>query len=181
MAASRNAQLAQPYFERPATEEWQRRRLELLRPEQEQRLARRRWEAVPYVLLVALILVFAFAYMCLDAQIGLAGRQINDLDAQTAQMQTQSLRTEVEIGNLSSLSRIESYAKLHLNMVYPDIQAVQYLDQRVSQQLAVELSGVKAAAPVPAAEPAPQYHPLLAAWAELIDYYFSGTALATNQ
>jgi cell division protein FtsL len=139
----------------------------LLRPEQEQRLAKRRWEAVPYALLVLMVFIAAFAYMCLDAKIGVAGREINDLEAQIKENQTMAMRTELEIGNLSSLSRVESYAKLHLNMVYPDIGAVQYLDQQASGWLATELAALVAEAPVP--EPEPVRHPIIEALKKLIN------------
>jgi cell division protein FtsL len=167
MAASRSAQLAQPYLEQPRDAAWRRRRLELLKPEQEQRLAKRRWEAAPYVLLVAMIFVAAFAYMCLDAKIGLAGREINALNTQIKENQTLARRAELDIGSLSSLARIESYAKLHLNMVYPDIGAVHYLDQHVSSRLAAELAALEAIE-AEAAPPA-ESRPWLAILAELIN------------
>jgi cell division protein FtsL len=178
MAASRSAQLAQPYLEQIYDAQWRRKRLELLKPGQEQRLAKRRWEAVPFALLVVLVFAVAFAYMCLDAKIGMSGREINDLEAQIKETQTLSRRTELEIGTLSSLARIESYAKLHLNMVYPDIGAVQYLDQQVSVQLAAQLAAL--VAEEPPEEPEAERHPLLAAWAELLSGYFSDTALAID-
>ena len=166
MATSRSAQLAQTYLDRPSDAAWRRQRLELLRPEQEQRLTKRRWEAVPFVLLVAMVFAAAFAYMYLDAKIGLAGREINDLEAQIKESQTLAMRTELEIGSLSSLSRIESYAKLHLGMVYPDIGAVQYLDQHVSSRLAAEMTALTAEEPAPAT--AAEQRPLLAILMELL-------------
>ncbi|MCL1974576.1 MAG: hypothetical protein FWG61_00270 [Firmicutes bacterium] len=175
---NKSTQLAETYLERPQTLQWQRRRLELLQPEQEQRMAKRRWETVPYVLLVALIFIFAFAYMCLDAKIGVAGLKINDLEAQIKEQQTLSLRTELEIGVLSSLSRIENYAKLHLGMVYPDIGAVHYLDQQVSNMLAEELAVLAEAEPP--TEQEVQETPLLKVWAELVNKYVSGAAMAMN-
>ena len=166
MAASRSAQLAQPYLEQPHDMEWQRKRWELLQPEQEQRLARRRWDAAPYVLLLAMMFSAAFAYMCLDAKIGEAGREINALHSQIKESQTLAQRTELEIGSLSSLARIESYAKLHLNMVYPDIGAVQYLNQQASSKLASELAAL--AAKEPEQVPVEERRPWLAVLAELV-------------
>ena len=181
MAASPSAQLAQPNLEQPYGVKWQRKRLELLRPELDQRLAKRRWEAVPFVLLVLLVFGAAFAYMCLDAKIGVAGREINNMEVQIAEKQTLTLRTELEIGRLSSLNRIESYAILHLGMIYPDIGAVQYLDQQVSSMLAAELAALSDKAQEPEAAPETEKHPLLAAWTKLVNSYFSGTALAMNE
>ena len=178
MARSRSAQLAGPYLEQPYDAAWRRQRLELLRPQQEQRLSKRRWEAASLVLLVALVFAAAFAYMCLDAKIGVAGREINDLDTQIMDAQTLSQRTELEIGALSSLSRIESYAELHLNMVYPDIGAIQYLDPRVNDMLAAELAAL--AATEPEADPEKERSPVLAAVMELIKGLLSGKALAIN-
>jgi len=178
MIASRSAQLAQPYLERPGATAWQQKRLELLQPEEKQRLAKRRWEAAPVVLLVALVFTAAFAYMYLDAKIGVAGREINALETQIQERQTLSLRAELEIGVLSSLARIESYAKLHLGMVYPDIGAVQYLDQRVSNKLTAELAALAAKAPEPEPAPEAKRRPLLTAWTELFNGYFSGRAPA---
>jgi cell division protein FtsL len=180
MAASRSAQLVQPYLERPGAAAWRQKRLELLQPEEKQRLAKRRWEAAPFVFLVALVFAAAFAYMYLDAKIGVAGLEINDLETQIQEKQTLTLRTELEIGVLSSLARVESYAKLHLGMVYPDIGAVQYLDQQVSNMLAAELAALAAEAPEPAPEPEAKRRPLLTAWAELISSYFFGAALAIS-
>ena len=178
MTAGRSAQLAQPYYEYPHHKKWQQKRLELLRPEQEQRLTKRRWEVVPFVLLVVLVFTAAFAYVWMDAKIGVLGREINHIDMQITEAHTLSMRAEMEIGSLSALSRVESYAKLHLDMVYPDIRAVQYLDQQVSSLLATELSSLTENEAEPEAEP--ERHPLLAAWTELISGYFSGTALALS-
>jgi cell division protein FtsL len=167
MAVNRSAHLAQTSLERPSDAAWRRQRLELLRPEQEQRLAKRRWEAVPYVLLVVMVFAAAFAYMCLDAKIGVAGREINGLEAQIKDNQTLAMRTELEIGNLSALSRVESYAQQNLDMVYPDIGAVQYLDQQVSARLAAELAALAAEAAEPTPEPV--HHPLIEALKKLIN------------
>jgi cell division protein FtsL len=174
MAAGRSAQLSQPYLKRPDDIKWQQKRLELLRPEQEQRLAKRRWEAVPYILVSALLLAAVFAYMCLDAKIGQAGREINGLDTLIKENQILSQRTELEIGSLSSLARIESYAKLHLSMVYPDVGAMLYLDPIVSKMLATELAVL--AEQIPAPPPKVQRRPL---W-ELLRSYLSGTAQAVD-
>ncbi|MCL1905838.1 MAG: hypothetical protein FWG06_02385 [Clostridiales bacterium] len=178
MAASRSAQLAQSYFEQPVDAAWRRQRLELLRPEQEQRLSKRRWEALPFALLTTVVLAAAFAYMCMDAQIGLAGREINDIQAQIKEEQAMTMRTELEIGSLSSLSRVESYAQLHLGMVYPDIKAVHYLDQQVSNMLAANMAALQAKEPD--IEPKPERRTFTAALVELINRCFSGTALAVE-
>jgi cell division protein FtsL len=178
MVASRSAQLARPYLEQPADAVWRQKRLELLQPEQEQRLSKRRWEAAPFVLLAMLVLTAAFAYMCLDAQIGLAGREINNLQVQIKEEEALGMRTEVEIGSLSSLARIESYAQLHLGMVYPDIKAVYYLDQQVSNMLTAELIALAEAVPEP--ELAAEQRPMLAVWTEALKNYISGTALAVE-
>jgi cell division protein FtsL len=179
MAVSRSAQLAQVYLDKPHDLAWQQRRLELLQPEQEQRLAKRRWDVIPILLLVALVFAAAFAYIGLDAKIGVAGREINDINAQVKENYMLAQRTELEIGTLSSLSRIESYAKLHLDMVYPDIGAVQYLDQRVSTLLAAEL----AALTPPQAEPEPeaQRPSILAVLAELLNGSSAGAALVSGE
>lgn len=178
MAANRSAQLARPYVEQPADAVWRQKRLELLRPEEEQRLSKRRWEAVPFVLLSALLLAAAFAYMCLDAKIGVAGREINALQAQIKEEKGLAMRTELEIGVLSSLARIESYAQLHLGMVYPDIKAVYYLDQQISNRLAAELKALVAETPEP--EVKEERRTLLATWTKLISNYSSGAALAVE-
>lgn len=171
MVVSKSAQLAETYIERPATYKWQKTRLELLEPEQQQRRAKRRSEAAPFVLMVLLIFFVAFAYMCLDAKIGMAGFMINDLDSQIEELQTLSLRTELEIGVLSSLARIESYAKLHLGMIYPDIGAVHYMDQQVSNMLAVQLAVLAVDDAGPEMEPEVAPRPVLAVWAEAMRSY----------
>jgi len=178
MAPGRNTQLAQPYIEQPYDVRWRQKRLELLQPEQEQRLAKRRWEAAPYILMVIMIFAAAFAYMCLDAKIGVAGREINVIDTQISESQTLSQRMELELGALSSLARIEGYAKLHLNMVYPDIGAVEYLDPRVSDMLTAELAALAAQETEEAAEE--ERHPALAVLKELLTDLFPGRAFAIN-
>ena len=179
MAVSYSSQLARSYLERPGDTLWRQKRLELLKPEQKQRLAKRRWEVAPFIMLVALVFFAAFAYMCLDAKIGGAGLEINELDARIREKQTLSQRTELEISSLSSLARIESYAKLHLNMVYPDIGAVQYLDPNISKMLAADMAVLAEQAP---AAPAPEEgRPLLETLRELVGRYFPGIALAINK
>ncbi|MCL1816954.1 MAG: hypothetical protein FWG43_05070 [Clostridiales bacterium] len=178
----------QPYWDNVPDEQWRKKRLELLRPAEEQRHAKRRWETLPYVAIVVLLFTVAFAYIYFDAKIGEAGREINRLDTLAVEEYNMAQRTELEIGTLSSLTRIESYAKLHLNMVYPDIGAVQYLDQRVSGWLADQLSILAEDKPKLAEEaitatklelePEPEtvakpqaeqeHHPLITAWIELI-------------
>lgn len=183
MRASRNAQLAGPAYERSESEAWQQARLELLKPQQKQRRAKRRREALAYGFLGLLLFSLAFAYMFLESRINVAGREVNDLQVQIDETNKLALRTELEIGNLSSLSRIESYATLHLGMVYPNVKSVQYLSQQVSAQLNADLLALTVTAQEEEEKSAPEEerYPLFVAWSELIGHYFTGTALAVEE
>jgi len=179
MATNSNAQLRQPVYERHSNAGWQQRRLELLKPQQRQRTAHRRREALSYGLLAVLLFCAALAYMYLEARINVAGREVNSLQSQVAETHKLALISELEIGNLSSLSRVESYARMQLGMVYPDVKSVHYLNHRVSMQLAADLQALGEEAPAETVV-AEERRPLFAAWAELLSGYLGGTALAVE-
>lgn len=183
MRASYHTQLAEAYTDHLGSEAWHRQRLELLKPQQRQRRAARRREVLSYCLLAILLFCAALLYMYFEARINVFGRELNDLQIQIAETQKSALRMELEIGNLSSLSRVENYATLHLGMVYPDAKSVQYLSQQASAQFNADMAALVAEAeapesPVPAEEE--KQYPLFAAWTELIGHYFSGAALAVE-
>lgn len=188
MTAVRNAQ-SEPTFARPNTAAWQKQRMELLKPQQQVRTVRRRHEAVSYLLLALVIFSAAFAYVFLNGQIHVAAREVTRLEAQIAEIENNSKRTELAIGELGSLAQVEEYATSHLGMVYPELTSIQYLDQQVSYQIATDLAALAPAETIQpeeaAAEQAPvpeeqEASPVFAAWAELFGQYFAGTALAVQ-
>ncbi|MCL2495979.1 MAG: hypothetical protein FWF04_01005 [Clostridiales bacterium] len=179
VSSSSNAQLQQPVYEQHSYAGWKQTRLELLKPQQRQRKARRRLEVLSYGLLAVLLFCLALTYMYLEAQINVAGREVNTLQKQVAETRKLSLISELEIGNLSSLSRVESYAKMQLGMVYPDVKSVHYLDHQVSVQLAADLQALteEASAENIVAE---EQQNLFKAWMELISGYLGDIAWAVE-
>ncbi len=158
----------------PQQKEWQQRRLELLAPQQKVRQEQKRKEVVRYALAAMAVFAYALVYMVLEANIGVLGAEIINLQGQIAEQENDSLRAEYEIGSLSSLDRIESYAQLHLGMVYPDINSVQYLSPAIAQNIETEIMSVQAAQNEPPAEI--ENTNLIAAWSDMFGNYFSALA-----
>lgn len=190
MTAGRNAFAEQHDYQHAQQEAWQRARLELLQPQHKQRLNQRRQELAVYMLAALAIFVCALAYMVLEAKIGAAGHEVNSIQAQIAEVNNLALRTEYEIGSLSSLARVESYAKLRLGMVYPDINAVQYLHPATTDNIAAALALLEEEAQQPAAatlevsegeSESESESGMFGAWSVMIEQYFSGLAFAAEE
>jgi len=92
--------------------------------------------------IVRTVLTGTAVFLCLltmafmSAKICGIGVEINNMKDQIAAMETDTLRAEMDLGELSSLSRIESYAINNLGMVYPGAENIHIMDEESSMAIA---------------------------------------------
>ena len=86
---------------------------------------------------IGAILLMAFGFSMLEARIGIAGHRISETREAIAQAENINQRVELEIADLSSLSRIEEYAFTKLGMTYPQFNDIAYLNYQLPQTVQV--------------------------------------------
>ena len=137
-------------------------------------------ERATFALMIAAVLMAAFLYIFMEARIGTAALEVQNLQDQISAVQVQSSHVEIEIGALSSRARIEAYAMNNLNMVYSDMQNIDYLSEDISRQVTAALAAEEASVTdVVVAEVGRTglWHSL----AELIGGYFGNEAMAAGE
>lgn len=137
----------------------------------------KRKDVVKLVLSIVAVLVYLLGVTFMESKIGDAGAEINSLKRQIAETETASLRADLEIGELSSLDRIESYAVANLGMAVTDANSVYYLSPESSLMIATGQQQLAVAETEPEAEEQPWLQSMAAA----IRNYFRNTALAAGQ
>lgn len=137
-------------------------------------------ERVTFALMIVAVLMAAFLYIFMEARIGTAALEVQDIQHQISEVQVQSSHVEIEIGALSSRARIEAYAMDNLGMVYSDMQNIDYLSEDISRQVTAAL----AAEAAPAADVAVAEVGQPGLWqtiASLIGGYFGDEAKAASE
>lgn|GEM_PF-1788152 len=123
--------------------------------------------------------LLAFTFISIEAKITSYGYQVTQLKEQTEDIQNQSDRLDLEIASLNSLNRIENYALTNLDMVYPDIKNVGYLD--VSGSVAVADSSQRNSETLTSSQTTngdSSAHPFWTAIGDLFSKYFNDSASA---
>lgn len=122
--------------------------------------------------------VLAFIFISIEAKITAYGYQVTELKEQIQDIENQSDRLDLEIASLNSLSRIENYALTKLNMVYPEINNIGYLDISGSVAVAESSGNNKSDASAQTATGDSSAHPFWTAIGNLFSQYLEGSAKA---
>jgi cell division protein FtsL len=131
MSSSAHAQVLAP------SRGYERRRIEVLDGKQAKaREDAHRADVVRIGLSVATIFMFLLALTFMSAKVYSAGVEINSLKSQIEDTETLAARTELELGQLTSLDRIEAYATDNLGMVYPAADDIYLLGEESSLRIA---------------------------------------------
>ncbi len=133
-------------------------------------------EKVMVAFLGVIIFASALVYIVLQAQISTAGYQMHELQGNIDDMAVQSQRLELEIGELSSLAKIENYAETKLSMVYPDVSNIDYIDSDLKVKVAQEIEADKNTSN----KQSRSEYPLWQSIGNLISTHFRGTASAAE-
>ena len=158
------------------------RRLRVLdgRAVREKRNARRA-DIVKITLAVTAVMVYLLAVTMMEAKIGNLVNRINTLEADIEDTINASLRTDLEIGELSSLERIEEYATAELGMIRPGVEDIHYLNGESSGRI---LAGQNQSTQELEAEPIEatieQESTFLQSIGRLLKGYWNGQALAAD-
>ena len=96
----------------------------------------KRADIVKIVVGVSAIFIYLLGVTFMSAKIYSAGVEINSLQSQIAETEEMIARAELEIGELASLERIETYALENLGMVYPASDDIYFLDEQSSLRIA---------------------------------------------
>ena len=116
---------------------YERRRMEVLDGKQAKvREDAKRADIVMIVVGVSAIFIYLLGVTFMSAKIYSAGVEINSLQSQIAETEEMIARAELEIGELASLERIETYALENLGMVYPASDDIYFLDEQSSLRIA---------------------------------------------
>lgn len=116
---------------------YERRRMEVLDGKQAKvREDAKRADIVKIVVGVSAIFIYLLGVTFMSAKIYSAGVEINSLQSQIAETEEMIARAELEIGELASLERIETYALENLGMVYPASDDIYFLDEQSSLRIA---------------------------------------------
>lgn len=169
---------AYPAFEETASPELRQMRL-LSGAAARDKANARRSDYVKLTLAVIAVLVYLLGVTFMESKIGDAGAEINNLKEQIARTENDSLMADLEIGELSSLERIESYAVSDLGMVPTDANSIYYLNKESSMMIAMGEQQLAAAA-AEAPPPEEQQYPFWQSVGSLIKDYLGGTALAAD-
>ena len=181
MAMTERAFSAQSYEE---AQSFEQRRLRVLdgRAVREKHNARRA-DIVKITLAVTALMVYLLAVTMMEAKIGNLVGQINGLKEDIADMTNASLRADLEIGELSSLERIEEYATAELGMIRPGVEDIHYLNGESSQRILAgqeQTNQISTAEPVEAAATEPEDSTFLQSMGMMLKGYWSGQALAVD-
>ena len=84
----------------------------------------------------AAVMICLLGMTFMSAKICNLGVEINSLKSQIEDTQVMTARAELQLGELSSLERIESYAVANLGMVYPSADYVYFLSAASTQTVA---------------------------------------------
>lgn len=116
---------------------YERRRMEVLDGKQAKvREDAKRADIVKIVVGVSAVFIYLLGVTFMSAKIYSAGVEINSLQSQIAETEEMIARAELEIGELASLERIETYALENLGMVYPASDDIYFLDEQSSLRIA---------------------------------------------
>ena len=116
---------------------YERRRMEVLDGKQAKvREDAKRADIVKIVVGVSAIFIYLLGVTFMSAKIYSAGVEINSLQSQIAETEEMIARAELEISELASLERIETYALENLGMVYPASDDIYFLDEQSSLRIA---------------------------------------------
>jgi len=128
---------------------------------------------------IVIVFVTAFIYIFLQSQIGAAAYEVRQLQNQIQEVEMLSQRLDLEVGNLSSLERIEKYVRENLGMVYSELDNVAYLGEESSESIALALAGLSSVANEnPSIEETSGEYSLWSAWATMFADYFARPASA---
>lgn len=131
MSSSAHAQVLAP------SQASERRRIEVLDGKQARvREDARRADVVRISLTVATLLMFLLALTFMSAKVYSTGVEINHLKSEIEQTNTLAARTELELGQMASLERIEAYATEELGMVYPAANDIYLLGEESARRIA---------------------------------------------
>jgi len=128
--------------------------------------------------IVLVTFLLAFIFISIEAKITAYGYQVTELKEQIKDIENQSDRLDLEIASLNSLSRIENYALSKLDMVYPEINSIGYLDIGGSITVAESSGNNEADALTQSATEGSSAHPFWTAIGNLFSQYFDGSAAA---
>lgn len=119
-------------------QEFERRHIEVLDGKvAKAREDKRRADVVKIVTAVSAVFLYLFAVIFVSAQVCSVGVQINDLKASIAETENMTARAELELGQLASLDRIQTYVAENLDMVYPAAGDFYFLDEESSATIAM--------------------------------------------
>ncbi len=141
----------------------------------------RRIDLVKVTLALCAVLIYFLAVTFMAGQINLVSSEINQIKSQIADTENETRKAELEIGQLSSLNRIEDYAVARLDMVVPPADQAYYLGEEASIAIAQANSAVQVAgteAEDPLSQPEEGFFRSVGA---LFADYFSGTAMAITE
>ena len=177
MAMTERAFSAQSYEE---AQSFEQRRLRVLdgRAVREKHSARRA-DIVKITLAVTALMVYLLAVTMMEAKIGNLVGQINGLKEDIADMTNASLRADLELGELSSLERIEA----ELGMIRPGVEDIHYLNGESSQRILAgqeQTNQISTAEPVEAAATESEDSTFLQSMGMMLKGYWSGQALAVD-
>lgn len=139
----------------------------------------KRIDAVKLALAVIAVLVYFLGLTFIEAKLTNAGAEINSIKAAIEDTQNASAVMDLKIGSLASLDRIEQYAINELGMVYPDAEAVYFLDQESSMNIVAGQAELTAFAQNKS-DDEDVSHPFWGALSDKFHNFFGGTALAAE-
>jgi cell division protein FtsL len=120
-------------------EEFERRKIRVLDGRQAKlREDKKRADMVKVALAASAILFYLLAVTFMSAQVCSVGVEINELKAAIGETQIMTARAELELGQLTSLERVELYVAENLDMVYPTAGDIYFLDEQSSMAIAME-------------------------------------------
>lgn len=143
-----------------------------------ERANRRRGDIVKITVGIVAVLVYLLGVTFMQAQIGSAAHEINQLKAAIIDTGNLSAQADLEIGRKSSLNHIEAYASGQLGMVYPAADQMYYLDEQSSLSIAL---GREQAAVLAESQPMQEEHALWRNIGATLENFFLGSALAAEE
>lgn len=179
MAMTERAFSAHAYEE---AQSFEQRRLRVLDgTAAKEKLNARRADAIKIGLAVVAVMLYLLSLTMMEAKIGNMVSHINGIQREIDNTVNASLRSDLEIGELSSLGRIEAYAVTQLGMVSPDVDNIHYLNGESSQMILTGQQNLAEQEVIVAEETEEEIKPTF--WqslATLIQGYWQGEALAAN-
>ena len=179
MAMTERAFSAHAYEE---AQSFEQRRLRVLDgTAAKEKLNARRADAIKIGLTVVAVMLYLLSLTMMEAKIGNMVSRINGIQREIDNTVNASLRSDLEIGELSSLGRIEAYAVTKLGMVSPGVDNIHYLNGESSQLILSGQQNLTEREAVIAEEAEEELEPTF--WqslATLFQSYWRGESLAVN-